>query len=558
MTRTNAMIIVCEKCGTKFKVSDEKIKPGGVKVRCSKCKAIFKVFPSEPPSSPKTNGVNLNFNLEEDPTVKTKGPKIDTEDLGFEIEIDLPEPEETEKIKPKKKASNLSAEDLGLDLKTSPKIKMNKPPAPSVESEPESGIPANLDALDPIDEAPITQKPAANSKAPKIQAIDQGLDKILQEPDQEQPLPSHSKNLDSPFDSSMKTSFGEDPFGDPSDDLSQDPSLEDPSPSIEDEIQQIESPESNIPLTMPSDIDLNSLAGENQSPGRGLSFNEIDDQPPADPTQEPFEEELQDPLLKGPPKKITEDGIELVGSSRPEKEESIPLERDTLPPDLTPSQARRVPQSLPKRSSRKISSPTFSFHEEKKSNFGRFVSFVLFLALILGGSTAYILKQVHGEVDFKKLDLATFIQFIQTLQSPGTSQTLTKENQDTQFITIHHTTTHLVKNADDKNILIINGDVKNEYEIKRSFIRVKVEIFSTQGKLISEKEVWAGNKFTRSEIYNFTNQKTIDGSYINAGKKLSNLDIEPGNSVPFQIIIFNPPEDWKEFKVMVTSSQPAA
>jgi hypothetical protein len=37
------MIVECGQCKTKFKVSDDKITPAGVKVRCSKCKHIFTV-----------------------------------------------------------------------------------------------------------------------------------------------------------------------------------------------------------------------------------------------------------------------------------------------------------------------------------------------------------------------------------------------------------------------------------------------------------------------------------------------------------------------------------
>jgi predicted Zn finger-like uncharacterized protein len=39
------MIIRCEKCGTKFQLDDDAVKPAGTKVRCSVCKHIFTVYP---------------------------------------------------------------------------------------------------------------------------------------------------------------------------------------------------------------------------------------------------------------------------------------------------------------------------------------------------------------------------------------------------------------------------------------------------------------------------------------------------------------------------------
>jgi len=35
------MIIQCEACKTKFRVGDDKVKPPGIKVRCSKCGEVF-------------------------------------------------------------------------------------------------------------------------------------------------------------------------------------------------------------------------------------------------------------------------------------------------------------------------------------------------------------------------------------------------------------------------------------------------------------------------------------------------------------------------------------
>ncbi len=42
------MIVKCEKCQIAFNINDKLIRPGGSKLRCSKCKHIFTVFPPEP------------------------------------------------------------------------------------------------------------------------------------------------------------------------------------------------------------------------------------------------------------------------------------------------------------------------------------------------------------------------------------------------------------------------------------------------------------------------------------------------------------------------------
>ena len=60
------MIVTCEVCSTSFNLSDELIKPSGTKVRCSKCKKVFSVYPpiAEEPSlelPTETSDINLGF-----------------------------------------------------------------------------------------------------------------------------------------------------------------------------------------------------------------------------------------------------------------------------------------------------------------------------------------------------------------------------------------------------------------------------------------------------------------------------------------------------------------
>ena len=57
------MIIQCDSCQTRFRIADEKVKPGGSKVRCSRCKEIFTIFP--PPPEPADDTVDFGaFNME--------------------------------------------------------------------------------------------------------------------------------------------------------------------------------------------------------------------------------------------------------------------------------------------------------------------------------------------------------------------------------------------------------------------------------------------------------------------------------------------------------------
>lgn len=57
------MVIQCSHCQAKFKLADDKLKPEGTKVRCSKCKEVFTVFPEAPPAEaePETPAAATSF-----------------------------------------------------------------------------------------------------------------------------------------------------------------------------------------------------------------------------------------------------------------------------------------------------------------------------------------------------------------------------------------------------------------------------------------------------------------------------------------------------------------
>lgn len=72
------MIIQCEQCQTRFRLADEKLKPTGTKVRCSKCKYVFTVMPPEP-EPPEEEAVDFDaMNMEavgEPPPSEPAGPR---------------------------------------------------------------------------------------------------------------------------------------------------------------------------------------------------------------------------------------------------------------------------------------------------------------------------------------------------------------------------------------------------------------------------------------------------------------------------------------------------
>ena len=79
------MIIHCKSCYSMFKLNSGLIKEGGSRVRCSKCRKVFKVFPPQPDDprkSPRVKTRNLISYFSFDKT-----DKLISEGLGIVLDI---------------------------------------------------------------------------------------------------------------------------------------------------------------------------------------------------------------------------------------------------------------------------------------------------------------------------------------------------------------------------------------------------------------------------------------------------------------------------------------
>lgn|GEM_PF-6796297 len=121
------MIVECEKCHTKYRIPDEKVRGKGVKVRCAKCHHTFTVFPprevpAAPPAPQPPQDLSDKRQPEESPKEPSGPAKTDQPDL-------FGEPEE----KPLS-ASPPSDEDRGLSPLADGLLAAN-PPAPEANDE---------------------------------------------------------------------------------------------------------------------------------------------------------------------------------------------------------------------------------------------------------------------------------------------------------------------------------------------------------------------------------------------------------------------------------------
>jgi len=105
-------------------------------------------------------------------------------------------------------------------------------------------------------------------------------------------------------------------------------------------------------------------------------------------------------------------------------------------------------------------------------------------------------------------------------------------------------------------LYVIKGNVINNYPKGRSFLLLKGTILDENGEIVKQKLIYAGNTFTEKQLREMNLEEIDKGLKKQAGEGNININIEPGNSVPFMIIFANLPDNLAEFVVEVVSSSP--
>lgn len=105
-------------------------------------------------------------------------------------------------------------------------------------------------------------------------------------------------------------------------------------------------------------------------------------------------------------------------------------------------------------------------------------------------------------------------------------------------------------------LFVIKGTVTNNYTKPRSFILIKGSILDDRGKVVKINMSYAGNTFGEKEIKEKPIEELNKGLKIRTGRNGMNLNLQPGATIPFMIILDKLPENVSEFTVEAVSSSP--
>ena len=504
------MIVQCERCKTKYRLDDERVRDEGVKVRCSKCKYIFMVTTEQKVHPFKTSafdemltGVDVSMLTQpsDDQAYSPGSP------LSFAEEHPINESGVEDWIEQSPVSTGpfgeLSSEG-GRDVA----VPETKPADAWHESEHQEEPPVSL----AWDEAAATSElnigwGSAEQRDEEVQPVEPG-ESLESEPWETQTSDSEMR-VDSGLPSEIWSLDEVTVVADtePAPKASLDDQHVDFPPEISGSIERSQPEETTSFDNEPSD----------KSTDSGILWE------PGEEKSEVFQEEFASSAALSLQSEPVEEG------KSEEKSETI------VEPSISPSTT--VPDELP---------PLAIASRRKGTSFIPIavaaVSVVFIIALAVAGF--YMLNE--GPAAFRKMGLSALVEWAGL------------DGGEEGSITLRNTKSEFIVNREVGEIFVIKGEAVNAFRKPRASIQIKATLYGPKGEPIISRMAYCGNVLTREQLITLPLGKMELAMGNQFGDSLANLGVQPGKAIPFVVVFAKVPKEITEFGLEVAGSTVAS
>lgn len=490
------MVIECTACHARFRLADEKLKPGGTKVRCSKCRHIFTVLPPVPEPAGQQEVDFDEFNMEPVPEPPSLAPATEEAAPPGDFTFGEEPPPGGEAPGAAPEAAGPAEFEFGAEEGAEPAFGGEETGEFAFGAGEEA---AGLGEFDFGEEAAEPSAAATGAVSPGefeigetteegFPAGEQGEEGFAFGGQTEAGAPAEFEF--GGFEGDEELAFGEESAF----------SWEE-EPAGAEEAFAFGEPET--PGEEPGEFDLG-----------GLSFGE-EEAPAAPPVRE---------------------------------------ERPPISPERTTATVERTAIAMepiyPPREARAAEPPAFRPEDvalpvaaPRKSPFSKVMAAVVLLLLVVAGAAAFFWWK--GGIP----DAARLIEKLtgQTPPAPVAGQ-----------IRLDGVASAYAANREAGRLLVIRGQAINDFPEPRAAITVKGTLFNKEGKALLQQTVFCGNPLDEAALSDLPFARIEEAMNHPFGAGLSNLNVPPGKGIPFTIVFRNLPPDVAEFTVEVIDSKPAA
>jgi pilus assembly protein FimV len=151
------------------------------------------------------------------------------------------------------------------------------------------------------------------------------------------------------------------------------------------------------------------------------------------------------------------------------------------------------------------------------------------------------------------------IPYLSDVKIPYLSGMLKSENQDVsgnlKITPLGMTISHkFIQNKVAGDIFVIQGQVRNEYDHPRSYIKITGKLYVKGQALAKTATVYCGNVLSDSDLVNMDMAAINKHLQNRFGDNRSNIKVNSGKTVPFFIVFNRLPPDLDEYTVEVAGS----
>ncbi len=125
-------------------------------------------------------------------------------------------------------------------------------------------------------------------------------------------------------------------------------------------------------------------------------------------------------------------------------------------------------------------------------------------------------------------------------------------------ITVQQVQASYLNKAAAGDLLIITGEALNSFNKPRAALQVKATLFGDNNEAVVTQLAYAGNQLTREQLTTMPWEKIEAAMNNQFGDSLANLEVASGKTIPFTLVIINPPVTAKDFSVEAVGSTVAA
>ena len=579
------MIITCEECQARFRLADEKLKVGGTKVRCSKCRHVFTVMPPEP--EPAEEAVDFGaFNMEpvseEEPAPAVSAPPLEpaapevAPASGGDLNLDFSGLEQS----------------MGPASGTSEFVEEFSFADPAAPAETPAGaevpLPAPADAFGELDlgggEAPgeldfdatfaeTDETPVASPAAgPAEFAFNQELSKSM---GSEVPVDGAAFSFeDTPgVPGSMEFQLEEEPAAPASGGFAFEvepstPATEEfdftamsaagPSEFSFETESGGESPvfvEETAGTKKPESFDFGAegsfeSSAFDQEPALGDEGATTWEQPgkAAGPSFD-FDEPNFESKPDEQPAKSRDDTSMGFGEIDFANQGGGAAENFGAGPDFSQATLARPAETQPPPPSRPAPAPGRARSEAplpapampRKSPLSRMVLLLVVLLLALCGVGGYFYFMGDGQ------------KFVESLLLKVKGEVPAAPVE--QRIGLKIAGSSYVDNRNTGQLLVIQGSATNNFTGARSAITVKGLLLDAQGKILQQQTVFCGNYLSEDKLRTMKYEQIEEAMNNQFGDSLANMNVKPGTAIRFTVVFRNLPQDLANINVEVVDSK---